>query len=476
MNNKKLKSVIATLLMLPLLIIGGCDLVDPTQVHNPSITSNNLLEDASGGAEPLIVGLEYAFSNAVRKTAVYTEVVSDNYMNTGTFFSTIIDKPANIAPNEQYLNDDREIYFRLQNLHALATFGLSTVIPSDALATDAQKAKVHFFKGMALVMLAENFAAFPVEEGGAMVKAVDALKIAVEDLKTSYQLDPGGENGNNCKLALARAYRLMGDKINAANSANEALAMSQDYVYFGQYDTQNLINDIWTFTINRTDDDFQPLPRLDFLDPKCPSKDAPIPALKSEEAYLILAEAAISNSDLSEAKRQMINAIDLADKRDAVVYTDGDKRRGRPDDNSFKSKSDANAPAVGDLIYKRNGSAVTVHPVSYTSLTADYINSLASVEDHYYALYLLRQHIFFSEGRRMSDLGIRLPVMQREIDSNPHVNFGDYGTIVIIPAFIPQGAGMDEFTIDENTKVVTMSYDMNQLVARNIGLVGPFAK
>ncbi len=463
-------------LLLFLLSIAGCDLIDPTEVHNPSITDKNLLADASGGTEPLLIGLDYAFSNAVMKTVVYAEIVSDNYMNTGTFFSTIIDKPRNIAPNEQYLNDDREIYFRLQALHALAVFGLNTVIPSDPLTTNPQKARVYFYKGMALLLLSENFLAFPVEDNGSMVQAGDALKIAVEDFNNSLQLDPGGNNAINCKLALARSYRLMGDKSNAQIAANEALGASQNYVLYAQYDPVNLINDAWIFTINRTGDDFQPLPRLDFLDPKCLSKDAPIPVLKSEEAYLILAEIAISNSNFSEAKQQMINVINLANSRDVVQFTDNDKRRGRPNLDSFKSKADASAQEVSGLIYKRTGSTVNCYPVSHTNLTPDYINSLTTLDDHYYALYLLRQHIFFSEGRRMSDLGIRLPVMQREIDSNPKVNFGESGTLVKIPSYIPPDNQMDTFTIDEANNVVTMNYDMNKIIVQNITSVGPFAQ
>lgn len=474
----KLKKYIrnkAVLFLLPLLLVAGCDLIDPTQVHNPSITDKNLFEDASGGAEPLLVGLEYAYSNAAMRTAIYTDLVSDNYMNTSTYLSTIVDNPRLIAPTEMMLSDVDEIYFRLQNLNALANFGLSTVLPSDNLATHPQIARVHFYKGMALLMMSENFAAFPIVENGLMVKSEDAVKMAIESFNTSYQLDPGGNNGVNCKLALARAYRFAGDKVNAAAAANEAVGMSANYVLFARFDVSHLINDVWTFTISRTDDDMQPLPRLDFLDPKSLTKDAQLPTLKSEEAYLILAEAALANGDNTEAKAQMINAVNLADSRDVVQFTDNDRRRNRPNSDTEKVKADASAPAMNDLVYKRSGSNVNVHVVSGTSLTPDFINSLSSAEDIYYNLYLLRQQIFFLEGRRMSDLGIKLPVMQREIEANPNINAGDYGTYIIVPAYIPAEEGMDSFTMD-GSGTTTIAYDMNKIIVQNLSSVAPFLK
>ena len=467
---------IASSFLLFLLIIAGCDLIDPTEVHNPSITDKNLLEDASGGTEPLIIGLEYAFSDAVRKTVAYTEIVSDNYVNTGTFFSTIIDKPRNIAPNEQYLNDSREIYFRLMYLNSLAAFGLKTIIPSDPLTTDAQKAEVYFYKGMSLLLLSENFAAFPIDENGPLVKASDALLIAVEDFKSSLSLNQGGNNAVNCKLALARVYRLLGDKVNAQAASNEALGLSQNHVFSAPFDPINLTNDIWTFTINRIGDDFEPLPRLDFLDPKYITKETGIPVLKSEEAYLILAEIAISNSNITEAKQQMINVITLALSRDIVQFADNDKRKDRPNLDSYKIKADASSPEETGLIFKRSGNTVNVHAISYTSLTENYINSLTSTNELYYALYLLRQQIFFSEGRRMSDLGIRLPVMQTEIDANATLNAGDYGTVAIIPSYIPADNEMDTFVMDEANSVATMNYDMNKIIVQNINVVSPFAQ
>ena len=110
---QKIKGFWAMLASL-LLLLSACELVDPTEVENPAITQEKLFEDATGGAAPLITGLEYAFAEAVLVTTYFTETVSDNYINTNTHLSTVIDEPRMITPNDQYLGDDREIYFRLQ--------------------------------------------------------------------------------------------------------------------------------------------------------------------------------------------------------------------------------------------------------------------------------------------------------------------------------------------------------------------------
>ena len=170
----------------------------------------------------------------------------------------------------------------------------------------------------------------------------------------------------------------------------------------------------------------------------------------------------------------MIDAITLADSRSTVAFVDNDKRRNRPNNSTYKVKADADSPEESGLIFERSGATVTTHPVSGTSLTADFINALSNNDDLFHALYLLRQEIFFTEGRRMSDLGIRLPVMGRQIDANPNVNAGDYGTVVFVPSYIPQSNEMDQFSIDDNSGVVTILHDMNKILTQNKGLVSPF--
>ncbi|MBN1638857.1 MAG: hypothetical protein JW866_07810 [Ignavibacteriales bacterium] len=466
-----------SIILLALLSFSGCDLyeglLDPTEVHNPSITDDNLSENATEGADPLLVGLRYSFSDAVMYTIIYTDIVSDNYDNTFTFLSNIIDDPRDITPSEQMLNDNREIYLKLHHLHGKAIFGLEVILPNDAEATAAQWAEVYYYKGMALLMLSENFAAFPIIENGPMVRSEDAIDIAIQNFETSIQYNPSYSNMVKCKYALARAHRLNGDVTNAALEANNALALSNNYVLAAQFDAVNLNNRLYIYAYIRAANDMQPLPRLDYLDPKYTARDSEIPVLKSEEAYLILAEVALFNGNFPEAKTKMINAINLSNSRGAITFTEVDKRTDRPNDPNMLVKADADAETIAGLITQRIPGQLTItYPISRTSVTEAYINSLTTSEQLYRALYLLRQEIFFLEGRRMSDLGIRLPVMQRQIDANANVNSGDYGTSVIVPAFIPYGYGLDEFTINGN--IVTISYDMNKLIAQNISVVSPF--
>jgi hypothetical protein len=111
------------------------------------------------------------------------------------------------------------------------------------------------------------------------------------------------------------------------------------------------------------------------------------------------------------------------------------------------------------------------------------VAALATDDELWHAFHLARQEILFLEGRRMSDLGIRLPIMLREIDGNPTITMGDPGTVALVPAHIPSGDGMDLYTPftpydgdDEDatlvTTEITIDVDMNRVLADN--RVSPF--
>jgi hypothetical protein len=98
----------------------------------------------------------------------------------------------------------------------------------------------------------------------------------------------------------------------------------------------------------------------------------------------------------------------------------------------------------------------------------------------WHAFHLARQEILFLEGRRMADLGIRLPMMLREIDANANIDAGDPGTNPVVPSYIPAGEGMDLYTPTSpytaggvlTTTQVTINFDMNRILADN--MVSPF--
>jgi hypothetical protein len=79
----------------------------------------------------------------------------------------------------------------------------------------------------------------------------------------------------------------------------------------------------------------------------------------------------------------------------------------------------------------------------------------------------------------MSDLGIRLPVMQREVDQNPTIELGDPASEPLVPAYIPPLNQMDLYTplavyeeqadgsVVQLETEVTMTVDMNQVLTEN---------
>ena len=87
------------------------------------------------------------------------------------------------------------------------------------------------------------------------------------------------------------------------------------------------------------------------------------------------------------------------------------------------------------------------------------------------------------EGRRMTDLGIRLPMSQDEINTNPNIGENDLGTAPFVPAMIPPQTEMDRFSpispYDDDGNLVTTDitclWDMNRVLAQNWTAFGPVA-
>jgi len=113
--------------------------------------------------------------------------------------------------------------------------------------------------------------------------------------------------------------------------------------------------------------------------------------------------------------------------------------------------------------------------VSGTSVDPAEVAAMTTLDEVWYAFHLARQEILFLEGRRMSDLGIRLPMMLREIDANPVIEPGDPGTEPLVPAYIPPDDEMDLYSpaspYDDNgnlvTTQITILWDMNRILAEN---------
>ncbi len=475
----------------------GCELVDSTRVQNPATTEPQLLASPNGGTRGVVVGLRRQFSSAIANNSQVCEIVSDNYRNVTTFVSVQLDLPRTVDLNDITVGG---AYIGTQALLALSEFGIKNTVDNaqDLLATDAQRAQVFFFKGMALMMLSEKFVRFPLVETGPLVSAADGRKQAIAAFREALRRATGATGAQatdasanpaitaaeivtRCNYALARVYRLEGNKDSAAFFARAGLMRSADYVFTGTFDVVNLGSAIQDFVSNRTDHAFQPNPRLDFLDPKfmfvAATVNDPHPSLKAEEAHLILAEIALSNNDLAAARESMSNAARVARNRPVRMMADRDTRPNRPNVATLTVRADANSPAIPNLIVRRPAT-VPVYGISFTNQTPDSVAALSTRnrEDHLAMLFLLRQHIFFCEGRRIEDLAIKLPLPRRQVDTNPILlAAGGSGADAkaTVPDFIPPDDEIDQFTATATT--VTLRHDVNRLIARNIRVVSPFS-
>lgn len=482
------RSFVAFLVLSGVLALAGCDTLDPTEVENPRTTDEDLAQ-AERPTEALLDGLRAQFARALGATVVTTEFASDNFSIHGTGLGgNDLDFPGSLTPNLGVLNSTAQtgMYWNTQELRATADFVLNDIAPNDENATPAQVAEARYFRGMAFLLQGENFVALPTAEDEEPVPAATLLSNAQSDFSNALN-QVGAESDLAVRLnaALARTHRALGNVDQAESFAQDALAAGgSDFLVDQPYDANNLDNAPHDFLVQRSLQEMQPLPRLDFLDPKYTAENSPIPVASAEEMKLILAEVALANDNPSEAKSQLEEVISLASSRPRTTFTDNDERLNnalnkRPDTSAIQIRFEPEAPLVDDLVLNRPG-VVETPTVSGTHVTAAQVNG-ASGTDLERLLYLVRQEVLLLEGHRLHDLGIRLPMMLREIETNPNISMGDTGTEAAVPSWIPSGKEMDEYTpsvLYENgdsgaltTTEVTMLHDMNRAIVEERGLV-----
>jgi tetratricopeptide (TPR) repeat protein len=462
----------------------ACDFLDPTNVENPRTTD----EDLAKAEEPtaaLLPGLEAQFARLLEATVVATECASDNYQINGTGIDNSWDSPRDITP--LVANSTGRVtgaYWNAQELKALASFVIEDIVPDDETATPGDIARAHYYRGMAYLHLGENFTYAPDEVDGAPLEASELLTRAVADLNQAAS--GGADMGLAAEAALARAYRWLGDRASAASAANQVLAADAQYLFIQDYDATSIDNTAHWYLVSRALSEMQPLPRLDFLDPKYLSYSAGIPVAKAEEMHLILAEIELAGSNYTAAKGHLGDAIRLARSRPTQDWVDDDARNNadltiRPRDSEILIRADADSPFRAGLVQDRFGGMTTQYTVSGTSLDADSVEALPNGDPSaiWHAFWLARQEILFLEGRRMADLGIRLPMMRRELEQNPTINFDPTdptgpGEESLVPSYIPPFNQMDLFTpespYDGDVLVeteVTITHDMNKVLTAN---------
>ena len=141
----------------------------------------------------------------------------------------------------------------------------------------------------------------------------------------------------------------------------------------------------------------------------------------------------------------------------------------RPDRADVVVRSSPDAPFRPGLVLTRKGDGVTVPVpvISGTSVTGAEVDALATVEGAVELLYLLRQEIFFAEGRRMADLGLRFPVPETEIVQNDNLGDGDVGEGFVPAPLQPFRTQFDAFAYDAAAGQVTVLVDLNRVLAAN---------
>jgi len=457
----------------------GCDFLDPTEVDNPATTDDDLAQ-AEEPTAALLPGLRAQFALAL--DPVDPEVISDNYQIRGTGINKILDEPRRVTPDLL----GARAYGNLQELRSLADFVLDEIAPDDTTATSEQLQEARYYRGMAYLLLGERFSAVPLEVDGTPVASAQLIQSAITELQAARSAASGTEFADAATAALARAYRMAGDANAAETEANAVLNADPEYTFRQDYDPATITNGPFLFLFERTIKEMQPLPRLDFLDPKYTARQAPIYISKAEEMHLILAEVAFSRADWATGREEIALAIEVAQSRPSEAFDDDDPRLNddlteRPHDASIQVRADASSPYRAGLVLSRPGVVVTP-TVAYTSLDADSIRAIPTTETEslLHAMFLARQEMLMLEGRRMTDLGIRMPIEQDEIDTNPNINEGDPGTVAVVPSYIPPQDQMDWFSpaspYDEDgnlvTTEITCAVDMNRVLAQQ--KVSPF--
>ena len=453
----------------------ACDLLDPTNVENPDITEENAL-NTPNPLQAWKAGLDRQLAITLNNTLIIAELGTDNYVNTQTFFNQSFD-----ALDIRFTDSDiDDAFFTMNDLRESALFGKNTVAPGDPDARADDLAELDFYLGLSHLYLGEYFHSAPLEGSGAPATSQDHFSAAVDALTDAN--DSGNGDQTAYKLALARAHYNQGNAAEATNFASQVLAEDAEFVRNAEFDgnngptstLQNALYDRASF------DDFQPLPRLDFLDPKYynrgPNDESPVAILKAEEAHLILIEAALADGNLPSAQDQMKDLIALVESRpvdeideEAEGRTNDDPGT-RPNASSVVVRSSPDDPFRSDLVLDRTAQT-PVPTVSGTSVTEDIVDGISDADEAWEIYYLMRQEIFISEGRRIVDFGIKLPLPQNELLINDAVEEGP-ATEPIIPSFIADQP-LDSFTYDQEAEEATIDVNMNRVLANNRNSVSP---
>ncbi len=454
-------------------LVTGCDAFKPTDVVNPNVTDAQFLGTPGAGAAWLR-GAQREYLVTLNAVVLNSEIASDNYFNNYTTNNQKFD-----TPDITYLDPEvTSIQNSIARLRNVATFGLDTVFPRDSLVTANDRAESRFLRGMANLFAGETFVGLPATTNGAVVTWQELLQASITDFTQARTLSTDAAARNSYTLALARAYYRLGNKASAVTEATALLAANPTFIRNATFDAVNGPVNAMQTVLTAAVNNLQPLPRLDFLDPKFPNRGAtvqsPIAVFKAEEAHLILAEALLSDNNVAGAKDRLRSLLTLVRSRATEVVDNRVQLRGRaggkvvyPNASDVRVAFSPTDTLRAGLVLTRTAGNITVPTVSGTSVTPERIDAITTVDDGLYVVYLMRQEIFLAEGRRMADLGIRFPVARTEVLANPNTSDGAPYVQAQVPSFIPNGFGMDAFTYNQAAKTAVIAYDMNRVLVQN---------
>ncbi|GLB49634.1 tetratricopeptide repeat protein [Neptunitalea lumnitzerae] len=438
-------------------------------VENPNVTEDVYIQNPNA-VKSWVVGLQRQLALTTNTVNINVAITSDNYFNNYSQYSKVFD----MLQIDYFDTDVNNIQGDVQALREMAIYGIETVFPSDEDGTNEDLAFMYFCLGYSNILGGELFTGLPATTLGEVLDSEQTLMLAIDQLDEALSYESDAQLMATYHLLKARVYYDLGDASNAIIEANQALSVPE-LLFQVEFDGTNaLANEMQNATFDALPNRLAPLPRLDFLDPKYYSvgtistDQKSVTLVKAEEAYLILAEAALANNNISNAKNYLLDLLNLVNARSTAFVDDsGETRNGgvRTDYplTAVQVRFDAMSEFRDGFVLDRQAGDVVVHTISGTSVNATMINNTTTVEEVLYLTYLMRQEIFMSEGRRLTDLGIKYPISQTEQDNNPNVS--DAFTTAQIPSYIPVD-DIDDFTVDANGNV-TMSVDMNRVIIEN---------
>lgn len=441
------------------------EVVDFKDVENPNLSESSVVGQPNS-ASIWLSGLERQLANVFNETLVLSELGSDNYVNTQTFYNQFMD-----ALDIQITDPDmRDTQRQIQRLRELAVFGLDEVGPGDPNYDAATEAEFNYFEGLSYLFSAMYFSALPQEPVGVPVTSEAHYQNAITAFDAAIAINAQPEY----YLAKARANYYLGNQSAAVTAATNALALSTDFSRFVLFDQANGPVNIFENALYQraTFDDLQPLPTLDFLDPKysflSTSQDAPVHYLKAEEAYLILAEANLADNNIGAARTNLTSLLDLIGTREVRNIDDSIEQRTQVEEGSRPDSDDIVVNGREGLVLDRQSGMVDIPSVSGTSLTADDIAAMQDDDAGLSLLYRTRQEVFIAEGLRFVDMGVKLVIDENEILLNENINEGDLGTTPVIPAFITAVvADLDAINYEPGSTTASTVINLNDILVAN---------